>query len=329
MDGVLLPAADVAEHHPLRDVHALVNEERRRAPWTSGIGCERGRGGRAAGRPGLEGRGLQSVRRRPSTIWNCASALARDLPVPAGRCAVRLPVVLPEGVRAVRLEDADGNPIPAALTEVAPLPGGWTRAEVRFVAPVGPGTTARYRLRAAPAPAPGGLPPVTRLANRWLEVSFSPEDGIASLRYLGVEMGGSDFLRPFVSYRTHRRPVVYPAGRYTFVPLEGEVWEGLQRVRMRTTIPMQTPHGRCESELTCTFTLFDDLPYLYVDVEVDYAYTPPTATLHTVMQKLRRLADLRWVEVAPSRLRYAWRRPPDGRCGSGNTTTWELRHTMI
>ncbi|RME31472.1 MAG: hypothetical protein D6793_12170, partial [Thermoflexia bacterium] len=64
--------------------------------------------------------------------------LARDLPVPAGRCAVRLPVVLPEGVRAVRLEDADGNPIPAALTEVAPLPGGWTRAEVRFVAPVGP-----------------------------------------------------------------------------------------------------------------------------------------------------------------------------------------------
>lgn len=224
---------------------------------------------------------------------------ARDLPVPAGRCAVRLPVVLPAGVSAVRLEDGEGNPVPASLTDVAPLPDGRRRAEVRFVAPVGPDSGTRYRLRPAPPPVSGHPTPVTRLTNRWLEVSFSPENGVESFRYLGFEIGGPDFLRPFVSYRTQKRPVVYPAGRYTFVPLEGEIWDGLQRVRMRTTVPMETPSGRYESELTFTFTLPDDLPYLYVDVEASYAYTPPTEVIHNVLQKLRRLTDLRWVEVAP------------------------------
>ncbi len=235
---------------------------------------------------------------------------ARDLPTPAGRCAVRLPVILPEGIRAVRLEDADGNPIPASLTEVAQLPDGRTRAEVRFVAAVGPNIAARYRLRPAPSPDSGGWTPLTRLSNRWLEVCFSPENGVESFRYLGAEVGGPDFLRPFVSYRTRKHPVVYPAGRYTFLPLEGEAWDGLQRVRMRTTIPMETPHGRHESQLTYTFTLFDDLPYLYVDVEAVYAYTPPTDVIHNMIQKLRRLMDLRWVEVAPFQITPRLEAPP-------------------
>jgi hypothetical protein len=233
---------------------------------------------------------------------------ARDLPAPAGRVAVRLPVVLPAGVKAVRVEDAAGNPVAAALTDAAGLPEGRTRAEVRFVAAVGPQAAARYRVRPAPSliprhslSSPKGTAAV-RLSNEWLDISFSPENGVESFKHLGIEIGGPDFLRPFVSYKTKKRPVVYPAGRFTFVPLEGETWDGLSRVRLKTSIPMQTPHGEYASDLTFTFTLFDELPYLYFDAEVAYAYTPPTDLIHNMMQKLRRLIDLRWVEAAPCQM---------------------------
>lgn len=226
-----------------------------------------------------------------------ATPLARDLPAPAGRAAVRLPVILPAEVKAVRLEDAAGNRVPAALTEVACLPDGQRRAELRWVAPLGAETPNRWRVRPAPAAQPASR--LTRLSNNWLDIIFSPENGIESFKHEGLEIGGPDFLKPFVSYRTKNRPVVYPAANFTFVPLEGETWEELQRVRMKTSIPMQTPHGAYASELTFTFTLFDELPYLYIDAEAAYACTPPTETIHNMMQKLRRLIDLRWVEVAP------------------------------
>ena len=223
---------------------------------------------------------------------------ARDLPAPCGRTAVRLPVVLPAGVMAVQVENAAGNPVPAALTELACLPDGRTRAEVRFAAAVSPEAATRYRVRhSSRVTQPPSL--VTRLTNEWLDITFSPEHGIESFAHLGVEIGGPDFVRPFVAYKTKKRPVVYPSGRFTFVPLEGETWDGLQRARLKASIPMQTPHGEYASELTITFTLFAELPYLYVDAEVAYAYTPPTELIHNMLQKLRRLIDLRWVEVAP------------------------------
>jgi hypothetical protein len=68
---------------------------------------------------------------------------------------------------------------------------------------------------------------------------------------------------------------------------------------------MDTPSGRYASEFTYTFTLFDDLPYLLVDVEANYAYTLPRDTISNVQQKLRRLLDLRWIEVAPFQLHPA------------------------
>ncbi|MCS7011585.1 MAG: fibronectin type III domain-containing protein [Anaerolineales bacterium] len=232
-----------------------------------------------------------------------AAPSARDLPVPAGRVAIRLPLILPPKVEAVRLEDIHGNPIPVSLTEVACLSGGLRRAEACFVTSVGPNAVTRFRLYPAPFSTshPVQSSPI-RLSNPWLEVLFSEQCGIQSFRHLGVEVGGPDFLRPFVSYRTGRKPAMYSAGRYAFVPLESETWNGLQRVRLQTSIPMQTPHGEYDSELTFTFTLFDDLPYLYVDVEAAYAYTPTTDLIHNMLQKLRRLMDLRWVEVAPFQL---------------------------
>lgn len=51
-----------------------------------------------------------------------------------------------------------------------------------------------------------------------------------------------------------------------------------------------------------TFTLFDDLPWLLLDVEASYAATPKRDLIQSFVQKLRRLIDLRWIEVAPCQL---------------------------
>jgi hypothetical protein len=60
--------------------------------------------------------------------------------------------------------------------------------------------------------------------------------------------------------------------------------------------------GEFASELIYTFALFDALPYLFVDVEAHYAYTPKKQIIHNLTQKLRRLMDLQWIETAPFQL---------------------------
>jgi len=227
---------------------------------------------------------------------------ARDTtPAPAG-LAARVPVILPAGMNGVRLE-ADGARVQAALTDTRVLPDGRTAGELRFVARLDPAVVRRYRLHPAASCTPST--PLSRLSNRWLEIEFCEQSGIRSFTGDGSQIGGGDFLQPFVSYRTKKKPVVYPAARWEFLPLTGEQWEGLQRVRMRAWLPMRTPFGEYTSELTYTFTLFDDLPHLYMDVEASYAATPPTDTIHNLTQKLRRLMDLRWHEVAPCQIHPA------------------------
>jgi hypothetical protein len=225
--------------------------------------------------------------------------------IPSATCtAVSLPVVLPGGVRAVALEDSQGQPIPASLTDLVPLPDGRTGGRVRFVGKIEPDKP--LRLRVSPAVAAGGTMPVgNHLKNHWLDITFSKTDGIERIAFNGKEFGTRGFLDPFITYD---RKVFRSAG-YEFLPLPGEIWDGLERVRLKTHIPMQTPEGAFSSELEYTFTLFNDLPYLYVDVEARYAYTPPRQVIHNLTQKLRRLMDLRWIETAPFQLTPALTAP--------------------
>ncbi len=220
------------------------------------------------------------------------------------RTPVNLPIILTAGVHAIFVEDESGARVQASLTDLDSLPDGKTSAQARFVADLKPGDSFRIRIQASAAtPAPS----VRHLKNKWLEVNFSETHGIESFICNGESVGAVDFLDPFVTYDKQ----TFRTAGYEFVNLNGEVWDGLQRVRLRTCIPMQTPEGEFTNELTYTFTLFDELPYLFVDVEARYAYTPPRQVIHNLTQKLRRLMDLRWVETAPFQLTPALTAPAE------------------
>jgi hypothetical protein len=221
---------------------------------------------------------------------------ARDM-TPAPTCIpIRLPIVLPAGVNAIAAEGGTH----VSLTDLEPLPDGRTSARVRFEAKLEPDSSTRIRIKASTT---SPIPLVSQLQNNWLEVKFSELHCIESLAYNGKVIGDTHFLNPFVTYDKK----TFFTSDYEFVNLNGEKWDGLQRVRLKTEIPM----GEFASELIYTFTLFDGLPYLIVDVEARYAYTPPTQVIHNLTQKLRRLMDLRWVETAPFQLTLAFHAPAE------------------
>jgi hypothetical protein len=212
---------------------------------------------------------------------------ARDVTPTPARVPVSLPIVLPAGVTGIKAEDGTR----VSLTDLTPLPDGRISARLRFESKPGAGTSSRIRIQASAAtPAPS----VRHLQNKFLDVHFSESHGIESLTYNCEVIGAENFLRPFVTYDKK----TFNASEYEFLSLDGETWDGLNRVRLKTKIPM----GEFASELTYTFTLFDELPFLLVDVDVRYALTPKRQVIHNLTQKLRRLMDLRWVETAPFQL---------------------------
>jgi hypothetical protein len=219
----------------------------------------------------------------------------------ATRTCHRVPLVLPPGVRHVRVVNQDGTCVAASCLNVQPLRQGSTAVELFFSGPAGPGGNQVYTIWPAAAPEPIS-PPISRLRNRWIDLHLSERTGVEGLSFQGQIVGHSHFLEPFVTYRGGRQARSYRPGAYTWDEFDGEVWEGLCRARLRTAITMDTPHGPADNRLCYTFTLLDDLPYLFLDVEVEYARTPRADTIHTLQQKLRRLLDLRWVEVAPCQL---------------------------
>lgn len=208
---------------------------------------------------------------------------------------MNVPVVLPAGVDSLSVEDSLGQTIPVSVTDLESLPDGQRSARLRFEADLQP--ESRYRITIQPSDA-SPIPAVRHLENETIDIMFSEEHGIESFMFEEELIGDHHFLDPFVTYGKHS---CHSTG-YEFVRLDNETWNGLQRVRLKAHIPMKTSEGVFINDLTYTFTLFDKLPYLFVDVEVNYAYTPKRQVIHNLTQKLRRLMDLNWVEVAPFQL---------------------------
>ncbi len=231
-------------------------------------------------------------------VYNYARGRDRE-PIPA-TMAVRVPVILPEGVRQVSVRNGEDQEVQVSLVNTGELPDGRFSGEIIFIETLSGEERKSYRVNPAEGKTAASNP--RTLSNQWLAIDFSEKSGFASFLHNRQEIGGKNFLQPFITYRSKRKPKVWNTTRFEFEEIEHEQWDGLCRVRLQTVIPMKTLEGSFKSLFSYTFTLFDDLPYLFVDVKADYAYTPPRHIIHNMQQKLRRLLDLDWIEVAPFQL---------------------------
>jgi hypothetical protein len=233
-------------------------------------------------------------------IYNFARS--KNTPSKAAHAIVRVPLILPPAIEEVLVKDLKGREVQASLVNVEQQGDATRAAQLWFAAHLGPEERRIYRVEGVARPTTLIPCMQQQLKNGRLELNLAQSSGIASFWFEGQEIGGRDFLKPFITYRSGKEPRNWGASPYQLEDLAGESWHGVSRARIKTTIPMDTPHGRCASELRYTFTVFDDLPCLLVDAEANYAYTPPGNMIHTLQQKLRRLLDLRWVEVSPFQL---------------------------
>ena len=217
------------------------------------------------------------------------------------RPLVRLPLLLPEGVQNICLENDSGRTLPFSWVNVQPFAGGRRSGELLFLADLPPGAQRSYSIRAVETDAdPPPMQPSLR--NRWLDLRLSPASGIESIRFEGQPWAGAEFLEPFLSYRLGKTSQAWGTRAFRLEPLPGEQWDGCRRACLATEIVMHTEDGPFTSRFCYTFTLFDEMPFVLVDVEADYARTPARDVVHTLEQKLRRRIDRRWVETAPFQL---------------------------
>lgn len=218
------------------------------------------------------------------------------------RTVVRLPALLPPGVLGVRLTDAQGREVKASWVNSQRLPSGWTAGELLFWSTFNAGEPQRFNLLADPSvPASPAL--LTSLRNPWIELELTHGTGLRKLVFMGKVLGDEEFLQPMVTFRRRRRAKTWRAQNFQMAVPAGEQWDGTQRVRMHGDIPMEADSERLTHKLTYTFSIFEDLPYLLVDAEVEYARTAARDVIENAQQRLRRLIDLRWIETAPFQLK--------------------------
>jgi len=213
------------------------------------------------------------------------------------KMAVRVPIILPSGKQDFIVTDDSGNVIKASWINVEGLAGQHLSGEITFVETFAPNERKAYKVVLGDEAE--GKSQSHRLENPWISVDFSKTGKLESLRFMDHEVGNSSFIQPFITYRDGRRNRTWYVESYAFEELAWERWKGLSRVKTHATIPMKSAQGHDTSHLTYTFTLYDELPYLFIDIEARYAYITPGDIIQNVQQKLRRLINLNWIEVAP------------------------------
>jgi len=219
------------------------------------------------------------------------------------RAPVRVPVIF-NGLTVPRVTGVGGGKVPASIIDVTQIDDGISAGEVTFVVSMDASKSKTYSIRLDPAKAGDrSTGKVKSLDNGSVSLLLSESSGIEKLRYKDLDYGKVGFLDPFITYKTRKKTVTYGVSKWELPPLENEVHRGLERSRLVARVPVKTPTGTYTAKFTYTFTLYNDLPYLFVDVYADYPYIPPRDLIQTVSQKLRRLLDLRWIEVGSFQIR--------------------------
>jgi hypothetical protein len=137
---------------------------------------------------------------------------------------------------------------------------------------------------------------VTMLKNSKIKLEFDRTGALSDLIWNGKQRLASGSLMPYIRYGGMRKsPGTLTADatqkdRTAVVRMTGD-WSGPEN---RTLSP---------GSIQYTFSLMEDLPYLFVQGEVRYPATVNTDLIKADIHKLAVPADLEWQEVAPLELR--------------------------
>ena len=136
----------------------------------------------------------------------------------------------------------------------------------------------------------------TMLKNRNITLEFDRTGALSDLIWSGKQMLASDSLMPYIRYNGMKEsPGTLTADaaqndRTAVVRMTGD-WTGPKN---RTLSP---------GSVNYTFSLMEDLPYLFVQGDVRYPATVNTDLIKADIHKLAVPTDLEWQEVAPLELR--------------------------
>jgi hypothetical protein len=133
------------------------------------------------------------------------------------------------------------------------------------------------------------------LQNNFVKVITSEENGISTLTTPDKDNSQLAFLAPFIRYND----VLSSAETFVISVPENELLNDLQRLRLSSIITIDTEDGDKQAPLEIILSLPKNSPGVMADITIDYPYTEKTEVLATAQQRLRRLFDFNWVEVAP------------------------------
>ena len=214
---------------------------------------------------------------------------------------VRLPFLFSDELPTTRLIDGSGGDVPHSWVNLEVL-GDTLAAELWVSLELAPSENRRLTLlegHPTQAPSRGAVTEV--LANDYLQIELGSH-GIERLVAGDWQVGGADFLTPFVTYRSGvpaDSPTTFAAQPFAVETVGDERLQGLERARLVTQIPISTPAGEVRAKLRIDLSLPESSPWLLADVDIAYPYTRKDDLLHTNQQKLRRYLDNRWIEVGP------------------------------
>lgn len=225
-----------------------------------------------------------------------AGELPGDLPI-------RLPLLLPSPI-SIGVFDATGAAVPFSLVDRVDV-GRSVAADLWVPADAAqrpqPILVQRVLRDAAPVAEDPGASSVV-LSNGRVRLVLSRANGIDAFTLDGETIGGPEFLSSFLTYRTEHGPEVSWGRDWSIDVPEDEHHEGVQRARLRTLVPLAGESAALHAEVLVTLSLPGEAPFVIADVDVRYPYTEKTDILATPQQKLRKLIDRRWIEVAPVQL---------------------------
>lgn len=133
------------------------------------------------------------------------------------------------------------------------------------------------------------------ISNPLVKLKIDNSGFITSFKYKDIEFAKEKFIFPFVNYDNK---ILYPK-KFEVISLQEFTSTNIHRIKLRGKIEINVENKIYPVELEYTFTIAENLPYLFADVKVKFPKTPTEKMQYTVVQKINRKLDLRWKEVAP------------------------------